>query len=315
MCHSYLFFFFFLMIRRPPRSTLFPYTTLFRSVLLPRAAATARNATSSIAGVAVATWLRAWATRRNARGMGSRRHRRRQANRRRYACGSARTPSTRATKSSCALMQSIEDAIGERRGESPQCRDFGGRSGADAGERPEALEQQAAAGRPDPGNAQQFRRDGALRAPLAAVHDREPVGLVSGSLQQLERRTATREPQRIGVARQIHLLFSLRQTHNGQPVLSRAVCGFDRGCELSPAAVYHDQVGDLLVFRNAPGQESAYNFLHGREVIDALDSLDAIPSILRFPRTASLEPHERTHGIPALIRGDIDTDHRTRHDR
>src|SRR5258707_5347522 len=38
MCHIILFveqfgllFFFFLMIRRPPRSTLFPYTTLFRS--------------------------------------------------------------------------------------------------------------------------------------------------------------------------------------------------------------------------------------------------------------------------------------------
>src|SRR2546430_9195060 len=28
---SFLFLFFFLMIRRPPRSTLFPYTTLFRS--------------------------------------------------------------------------------------------------------------------------------------------------------------------------------------------------------------------------------------------------------------------------------------------
>src|SRR5256885_7527008 len=28
---SISFFFFFLMIRRPPRSTLFPYTTLFRS--------------------------------------------------------------------------------------------------------------------------------------------------------------------------------------------------------------------------------------------------------------------------------------------
>src|SRR6266550_8455569 len=28
----FLFFFFFLMIRRPPRSTLFPYTTLFRSI-------------------------------------------------------------------------------------------------------------------------------------------------------------------------------------------------------------------------------------------------------------------------------------------
>src|SRR2546429_238565 len=36
LSHSYssifrLLFFFFLMIRRPPRSTLFPYTTLFRS--------------------------------------------------------------------------------------------------------------------------------------------------------------------------------------------------------------------------------------------------------------------------------------------
>src|SRR3712207_9122510 len=30
----YLFLFFFLMIRRPPRSTLFPYTTLFRSLAL-----------------------------------------------------------------------------------------------------------------------------------------------------------------------------------------------------------------------------------------------------------------------------------------
>src|SRR2546425_12778998 len=30
-CASLASFFFFLMIRRPPRSTLFPYTTLFRS--------------------------------------------------------------------------------------------------------------------------------------------------------------------------------------------------------------------------------------------------------------------------------------------
>src|SRR5436853_7889621 len=36
MCSYFIFyifcFFFFLMIRRPPRSTLFPYTTLFRSI-------------------------------------------------------------------------------------------------------------------------------------------------------------------------------------------------------------------------------------------------------------------------------------------
>src|SRR5256886_7127911 len=32
VCRDFrVFFFFFLMIRRPPRSTLFPYTTLFRS--------------------------------------------------------------------------------------------------------------------------------------------------------------------------------------------------------------------------------------------------------------------------------------------
>src|SRR5258708_22093783 len=31
MTSSVHFYFFFLMIRRPPRSTLFPYTTLFRS--------------------------------------------------------------------------------------------------------------------------------------------------------------------------------------------------------------------------------------------------------------------------------------------
>src|SRR6478735_9639138 len=33
----FIFFFFFLMIRRPPRSTLFPYTTLFRSRAAPGA--------------------------------------------------------------------------------------------------------------------------------------------------------------------------------------------------------------------------------------------------------------------------------------
>src|SRR5437899_11955033 len=31
-CVFFFFFFFFLMIRRPPRSTLFLYTTLFRSI-------------------------------------------------------------------------------------------------------------------------------------------------------------------------------------------------------------------------------------------------------------------------------------------
>src|SRR2546425_11106654 len=45
--HSSSFSFFFLMIRRPPRSTLFPYTTLFRSrarvLPTPRAGALLRR--------------------------------------------------------------------------------------------------------------------------------------------------------------------------------------------------------------------------------------------------------------------------------
>src|SRR5258708_34067277 len=42
---SLLSSFFFLMIRRPPRSTLFPYTTLFRSVMISglRAAAALKD--------------------------------------------------------------------------------------------------------------------------------------------------------------------------------------------------------------------------------------------------------------------------------
>src|SRR6266849_9564618 len=47
---SYIFsfiFFFFLMIRRPPRSTLFPYTTLFRS---PRRSGCRRACSARLAG-------------------------------------------------------------------------------------------------------------------------------------------------------------------------------------------------------------------------------------------------------------------------
>src|SRR3712207_9458969 len=49
--HLYLYYtFFFLMIRRPPRSTLFPYTTLFRSARGAPARRVARSARSPRAG-------------------------------------------------------------------------------------------------------------------------------------------------------------------------------------------------------------------------------------------------------------------------
>src|SRR6266480_6350682 len=47
--------FFFLMIRRPPRSTLFPYTTLFRSSAV-RAASAAAVIVGSGAGILAAAW-------------------------------------------------------------------------------------------------------------------------------------------------------------------------------------------------------------------------------------------------------------------
>ena len=44
----FFFFFFFLMIRRPPRSTLFPYTTLFRSVKTGEIASEGNSITEGI---------------------------------------------------------------------------------------------------------------------------------------------------------------------------------------------------------------------------------------------------------------------------
>src|SRR6266545_429869 len=59
-----LVFFFFLMIRRPPRSTLFPYTTLFRSHLNPVRAAMVKlpeeyqwSGHRALAGKEVLPWL------------------------------------------------------------------------------------------------------------------------------------------------------------------------------------------------------------------------------------------------------------------
>src|SRR3712207_8270016 len=50
----YVYFFFFLMIRRPPRSTLFPYTTLFRSDRRDGEPEPARDARHALAALATA---------------------------------------------------------------------------------------------------------------------------------------------------------------------------------------------------------------------------------------------------------------------
>src|SRR5205814_9225150 len=45
--------FFFLLIRRPPRSTLFPYTTLFRSITAPTAVGMPFRGSTLVAGMAM----------------------------------------------------------------------------------------------------------------------------------------------------------------------------------------------------------------------------------------------------------------------
>ena len=52
--------------------------------------------------------------------------------------------------------------------------------------------------------------------PLPVVRQAESVCLVPGPLKQPKRRTAAREPQALGPARQEDLLFALGQAHDRQ---------------------------------------------------------------------------------------------------
>src|SRR3989442_8654488 len=53
--HFLFLFFFFLMIRRPPRSTLFPYTTLFRSHQLVQAGGPLADQACAVVGEGLET--------------------------------------------------------------------------------------------------------------------------------------------------------------------------------------------------------------------------------------------------------------------
>src|SRR2546430_17668375 len=60
LCAVFVFlFFFFLMIRRPPRSTLFPYTTLFRSVGGSRVSDVCRPLQRGADRLELGGWIRA----------------------------------------------------------------------------------------------------------------------------------------------------------------------------------------------------------------------------------------------------------------
>src|SRR5690348_18460450 len=58
--YSLFVYFFFLMIRRPPRSTLFPYTTLFRSRPVPTDIAGDGNDPGEAEDSEPGEWARRW---------------------------------------------------------------------------------------------------------------------------------------------------------------------------------------------------------------------------------------------------------------
>src|SRR5437879_11728140 len=99
-----LIFFFLLMIRRPPRSTLFPYTTLFRSEQYPPACRAFGRRHPSASGRFRAAQQCAFAPPRRVRGRPRRAEARRPTRVRRFQIGSA------------SWRERVEGAVGRRAG-------------------------------------------------------------------------------------------------------------------------------------------------------------------------------------------------------
>src|SRR4028119_81389 len=141
--HALEFFLFFLMIRRPPRSTLFPYTTLFRSPAPPRAGR-----------------RRAWATPRPPAPPGPRRRRPRGGGRSRRG-GPRRPPGPRAGPR--PPLRPVPVGAGPAAEGDPveEARDDHQGRGRDHGPRPEEVEERAE--RQQQRQAQRHERDDARR--------------------------------------------------------------------------------------------------------------------------------------------------------
>ena len=68
------------------------------------------------------------------------------------------------------------------------------------------------------------------------------MGFVASALQQLQRRAASREPQRLGAVRDVDLLLLLRETDNGELHLTQQCRGIPRRTELPFAAIDHHEI-------------------------------------------------------------------------
>src|SRR5882724_9105955 len=82
--------------------------------------------------------------------------------------------------------------------------------------RPESAQERSGPRRTHAGDLSEIAREGALRAFLAMPRDREPVSFVANPLDELQRRVATGQPERIRAPRNEDLLFLLRESRDRQ---------------------------------------------------------------------------------------------------
>src|SRR2546422_6234276 len=196
-------------------------------------------------------------------------------------------------------MQSIENAVRQLAREPGQRGDLGRRCRLHARERAEPLEQRAPPARPDARYREQLRRDGAPGAAVAAVADREAMRLVAGALQELERRAASGQRERLGAARDEDLFLALREAHDRQLLPPRGPRRVERRAELTLPPVDDHEVGERLVLGDPSREVARHDLVHRREIVLGR-APDLEPPILRLLGAAPLEPDEPRPGIAPL---------------
>src|SRR3954452_8164434 len=180
--------------------------------------------------------------------------------------------------------------------------------------RAEVVEQRALAGGADAGQVVEQRRGHRAVAPRAMVRDREAVGLVAHTRQELERGRVVAEDDRRAAAGDEDLLDALGERHDRHAPRAEALERPQAGAELAGAAVDHDQVRQrrerlvaLRVVRaqvllGLPLREPArQHLLHRGEVVGhaVLEAADREAAVVGFLRRAALEDDHRRDRVRA----------------
>ena len=138
--------------------------------------------------------------------------------------------------------------------------------------------------------------------------------LVAGPLQQLERRAASRQHERLAAAREVHFFLSLREAHDRQLVAARGARRIERRAELPLAAIDDHEVRKHLLVGDPSCQIARHDLVHRGEVV-LRRSADPKPPVLRLFGAPCLEPDQRAHRVAPLVGRDVDAHERSWHHR